>query len=77
MEANFFDLEKLDSCKTINKVDNPFEGINTKNVYNENDVQYLPPIYYNYDSKDNKIFININLSNLKNINLPININICI
>ena len=74
MEANF-DLEKLDSCKTINKVDNPFEGINTENVYNENNIQYLPPVYYNYDYKDNKIFININLSRLKDINLPISINI--
>lgn len=74
MEANF-DLEKLDSCKTISKVDNPFEGINTENIYNENNIQYLPPVYYNYDYKDNKIFININLSRLKDINLPISINI--
>ena len=74
MEANF-DLEKLDSCKTINKVDNPFEGINTENVYNTDNIQYLPPVYCNYDYKDNKIFININLSRLKDINLPISINI--
>ena len=77
MNTNFFDLENLDSCKTINKVNNPFESTNDENIYNTNNVQYLPPIYYNYESKDNKIIININLSKLKEINLPISINICI
>ena len=75
MDSKLFNLDDLDSCKTIKKVNNPFEGFNNENVYNTNNVHFLPPIYYDYEPKNNKIYININLSKLKEIKLPININI--
>lgn len=75
MDLKDLNLENLDSCKTITKVENPFGDNNGENIYNINNTNFLPPIYYDYESKDNKIFININLSRLKNINIPISINI--
>ena len=74
-DSKLLNLEDLDSCKTIQKVNNPFEGINGENIYNINNTNFLPPIYYDYESIDNKIYININLSKLKDSNMPIHINI--
>lgn len=74
-DSKLLNLEDLDLCKTIQKVNNPFEGINGENIYNINNTNFLPPIYYDYESTDNKIYININLSKLKESNMPIHINI--